>query len=351
MGNIGDPITTAVPTVGTAGPDYATSIDAILTETVARLTTKVTPSSMLFNTTLDLGGEALTQASYVTMVNTTVTPAASPSCRLVVYSGDLWYVSPSGTIKLTTGSALNAAGVGGITGDYGGANPAQFRYDSANARYDAYANYATSTLSGVCAAKFQLAASPTSFRVTMEPSGAMAANYTLTLPPQPASSAQARPLYVDSSGKVTAGIPSTSKVTLVYSSMRSVVSNIGERIRSVDGRMGVYKQFNAPAFAAKEINGLPEGFVITSIVVSHYSSGPTGGSTFSFVRDDHHGAASSVASVYTSGTAGYLTSTITCPGTALDSAYSYYVEWVPDNVADTVGHEWYGFKVIGYLAP
>ena len=61
MGNIGDPITTAVPTVGTAGPDYATSIDAILTETVARLTTKVTPSSMLFNTTLDLGDRKSTR--------------------------------------------------------------------------------------------------------------------------------------------------------------------------------------------------------------------------------------------------------------------------------------------------
>lgn len=350
MGNIGDPITTAVPTVGSAGPDYATAIDALLTETVARLTAKVTPSSMLFNTTLDLGGEALTQASYVTMVNTAVTPAASPSCRLVVYSGDLWYVSPSGAIKLTTGSTLNAAGVGGITGDYGGANPAQFRYDAANARYDAYANYATSTLSGVRAANFQLATSPTSFRVTVAPSGAMPASFTLTLPSRPASSAQARPLYVDSAGTVTSGIPSTSQVTYIHSAVPSSRVNLGERSKLVDGRVGVYKILDAPGCALKEINGLPEGFVITSIVVNHYSGGPTGGSTFSFIRDDHHGAATSVASVYTSGTSGYLTSTIVCPGTALDSAYSYYVEWVPDNVAATVGHEWYGFKIIGYLA-
>ena len=85
MGNIGDPISTAVPVSGTAGPTYATNVNDLLTEFKARLTAKIPLSSLITNSDLDLSGKALLNAAYVTLANTSA--AASPlteSLRLAV---------------------------------------------------------------------------------------------------------------------------------------------------------------------------------------------------------------------------------------------------------------------------
>lgn len=186
MGNIGDTISDTAPAVGSAGPGYATIINSLLTELRARLVAKIPLSSLLTNSNLDLNGQALLNAAYITLVNESVSPVASPSNRIAAYGGDFWWVSPSGAVKITNGNALNAAGIGGITGDYDG-NPEEFRYDLANTRYDAFANQASNTWAYIRARGFDIAGGATSnFRLRHTYSGG--SNQALEWPVPAASS-------------------------------------------------------------------------------------------------------------------------------------------------------------------
>lgn len=203
MGNIGDSFSTAIPTVGASGPQYATDMNLVMQEVVSRLSNKVPLSSVSFNSDLNMQGSNILNATYMTLQNVGSTPAASPINRLTAFGGDLWYVSPSGPIQMTTGAALNSAAIGGITGDYGGANPAQFRYVAVDSRYNAYANFSTNTLGDIRALGFQVAAGATSaVKARILFGGSV--DKTYTLPPAAATSA-IRPLYMDSSGAISVG--------------------------------------------------------------------------------------------------------------------------------------------------
>ncbi len=204
MANIGDPLTPAVPTVGSAGPQFATDINAILTEVVARLTTKVPFSSLSNAGTLNMAGNPITNVGYMTITDVSVSPVASPVNRLTTYLGDLWYVSPSNAIKMTAGGSLNAAALGGITGDYGGANPAQFRFVDADQRYNAFDDFGTSTWGFVRARGFDIAAGATSALYARLAFGG-GGTVTYTLPPSAPSVTSN--LRMDSSGNITTQAP------------------------------------------------------------------------------------------------------------------------------------------------
>lgn len=257
MAAIGEAFTTSIPPVGAAGPGYATDIDAILTEVVNRLSVKVPLSSVNFNSDLNLAGSAVLNAAYVTLVNSVVSPVSSPVNRVTSYLGDLWYVSPSGAIQLTTGATLNAAGIGGITGDYGGANPAQFRFDSVNARYDAYANFGTLTWADVRARAMDIAAGATStvFARLMFAGGS---NKTFTFPSTTPVSAD-RPLYMDSSGNITAGHASRH---YTYGWLGGLAS--GNFSFGVDGTFSCTSP-STTTQCTKGLDGLVNGFRILSI--------------------------------------------------------------------------------------
>lgn len=181
MGNIGDSISDTAPSVGTSGPGYATTINSLLTELRARLISRIPMSSLLVNSTLDMNGQAITNGAYITLANEAISPVASPVNRVAAFGGNLWWVSPSGALQLTNGAALNSASLGGITGDYSGAGPMQFRYTTADTRYDAYANYSTGTWAYVRALSFDIAAGATSaIRARLAFGGA--GNVTYTLP-------------------------------------------------------------------------------------------------------------------------------------------------------------------------
>lgn len=201
---IGDPFTTALPPVGSVGPQFASDINSILTEVMLRLSTKIPALSINFNSDQNLAGSALTNAGYLTLANTAATPGSSPVNRLTAFGGDLYYVSPSGVIQLTSGALLNSAAIGGITGDYGGVNPAQFRYDSINTRYDAYANFSTGTWASVRAKNLQMTASPTSTVTATLSWVGNAANKSFTLPTAPTTTLQL-PMYMDTAGNMTPG--------------------------------------------------------------------------------------------------------------------------------------------------
>lgn len=200
MGNIGDTISDTVPAVGSSGPGYATDINALLTEFKARLTAMIPMSSLLLNSDLDMNGQAILDAEYITLQNTASTPGASPVNRITAFGGDFYWVGPAGAVKLTNGAALNSASLGGITGDYTGAGPMQFRYDAANTRYDAFANQATNTWAYVRARGFDIAGGATSAVRQRHVWGGVA-NQTITWPA--ALPAGAKVLQTDASGNLS----------------------------------------------------------------------------------------------------------------------------------------------------
>lgn len=145
MGNIGDPISTSVPAVGASGPVYAATINTLLDEVKARLEAKIPYSSLIANSAMNMNGQPVINAGYLTFVSTAVSPAASPSSRIEIYNGDAWFIGEAGAVQLTDGPSLAASSLGGIEGDYGGTNPAKMRYNAAGQRYEAYHNYSTTT--------------------------------------------------------------------------------------------------------------------------------------------------------------------------------------------------------------
>lgn len=202
MGNIGDSITPSVPPVGTAGPQYATDIDTILSEVVNRLTKKVPLTSVNFNTSLDLSGNSLLNASNMTLTSQTGAPSGSPFNRFASFSGNLYWVNALGAVQITSGATLNAAALAGITGDYGGANPAQLNYVAIDTRYNFYSNFATGTWAYARALGFDVAGGATSTAFARLLWGG-SSNITLTLPATLPADNQL--LSVDNTGAITVG--------------------------------------------------------------------------------------------------------------------------------------------------
>ena len=198
MGAIGTAMPGSVPAVGAPGTDYATQIDLFLTEVKTRLESKVALSSIQPGS-LDLSNNPLSNAQYVGLYPTTTTPA-TPANSLQQYNGDLYWISGGASVvQLTSGAALNAASLAGITGDYGGGNPAQFRYVTANTEYYAYTSFAGGTYAYLWTLGLDVAGASTgSNRIRILNSGA---NYTLTLPTATPGSTQL--VQMSSAGALT----------------------------------------------------------------------------------------------------------------------------------------------------
>lgn len=212
MSTYGDSFSTTLPAVGSSGPQYATDMNSILTDIMTRLSSKIPLSSLLVTTDLSLAGFNLTNATSLGMVNVSGTGFATAVPRVMVVNGNLTYVGPSGAVQMTSGTNLNAAGLAGITGDYGGANPAQFRYDSANTRYDAFANQGTGQWAYARALGFDIAAGTTSsVRARLAYLGG--SNVTYTLPTAPPASVQTL-VQMDTSGNMSVSNSLASGVNL-----------------------------------------------------------------------------------------------------------------------------------------
>jgi hypothetical protein len=267
VGSIGDPFTLPIPTVGTAGPTYATQINAFLVEAATRLSSQVPFGAVNFGADLPLNGQNILNVGYMTLVNTLATPGASPVNRITAFAGDLWYVSPSGAIQLTTGATLNAAALGGITGDYGGASPAQFRYNSVTSRYTAYANFGTNTLGYVQALGFDIAGSG-SANVRLSFGGSISQTYTL--PSVPATTGD-RPLYINASGAISVG---HGTKTSLFGATAAQIGDAANVQKSTLGTpfpvTGVSTNVTGPATsfaAALSLDGLITGQLVSSVSV------------------------------------------------------------------------------------
>lgn len=215
MATYGDPFTTVLPPVGSAGPQYATDIDSILTDIMARLAAKVPLSSVLVTADLNLGGFSAVNANSVQFANQTTVPGATPSARLGVANGNLYYTGLSGAIQLTTGGSLNAAGIGGITGDYGGVNPAQERFDVANTRYDFFTNPTTNTWAYLRGLGFDFAGSATgTARARVTWTGTV--NQSYALPPTAPGATTSSLMQMDTTGAMAVSnvLPASANITL-----------------------------------------------------------------------------------------------------------------------------------------
>src|SRR5687767_13069520 len=113
MSNIGTPFLQTVPSVGSLGTAYATTINAILTEVMARLAAKVPFTSLaIADSNLNLNNFGVVDAQYVQFYEQLDVPGGAPFGRLARYAGNLYYVDAFGAIQITSGTGLNAAGIG-----------------------------------------------------------------------------------------------------------------------------------------------------------------------------------------------------------------------------------------------
>lgn len=309
MGNIGDAFSVSIPTVGTAGPTYATAINSILSEVMNRLSVKVPLSSLGLTADLSLAGNNLTNVTYVAFNNLSSTPGASPASRATAYNGDFWWVSPAGPVQITNGALLNAAAVGGITGDYGGANPAQFRYVAVDSRYNAYANFGSNNWAYVRGLGFDIAAGATSSVFARLLFGG-ASNKTYTLPAAAASTADVRPVYMDNSGNFAVGFSTPKEMS--FSPYMGFVSGIGTAqsdITDTSAHVGIQTaNTNAPSVYFP-LPGLVVGSQLTSFKVIGFKN-DTSSTSVALIRS---GSASAIFST-TSTTAG--TNNFTATGSA-----------------------------------
>ena len=199
MTAIGTPMTQTVPTVGTSGTAYASTVNLFLDEVKLRLEAQVPLSSILVSL-LDMQNNGITGATYLGMYPATSPPTA-PVDSIQSYNGELYYVSSSGAVQITSGGSLNAAGISGITGDYGGANPAQWRFVDADKTFYAYDDFGAGTWADAQARHLYITGSASGVpRLKLTWAGV--SSYTLTFPAAvPAAQAL---LQMDTSGVVTA---------------------------------------------------------------------------------------------------------------------------------------------------
>lgn len=119
--SVSDTLATIVSKLVTAVSTIADDLEA-----------KVVPAEINVNTALGMNGSALTNLGSAQFV------AGNPptTAGSVYYNGGEFYaIDSTGTIRLTLNGALDAASIGGIGGDYGGANPANVTYDTASQEY------------------------------------------------------------------------------------------------------------------------------------------------------------------------------------------------------------------------
>lgn len=202
MPNIGDPLTSDIPLVGSSGTAYATAVNEFLEEVKERLEASV-PLSSIDIGELDMANNDILNAHGVGLY-----PQASATSDTGVIQnigGDLYWVSTSGAVQITTGADINASGIGGITGDYGGVDPAQLRFVGADQTYYFYDDYGTGAWAYARARGFEIAGSggggaTSTARVRIIWAGS--SSYTITLPT--AAPAARAMLQMDTSGNITA---------------------------------------------------------------------------------------------------------------------------------------------------
>lgn len=251
MGNIGDPLTEgSIPAVGTSGTTYASELNDFLTEVKDRLEALV-PKTSLDDGALDMNGYPVQNASYVGLADQAEAPT-TPSNSFQAYNGNVYWVNTGGAVQLTDGTGFNLSLAGTITGDYGGVNPAQFRFVDADQEYYAYDDYGGGAWARVWARNFDIAAGATSaFRVRLAYGGG--SSYTLTLPATlPASTSF---VGLTSSGTLTTGATFTDSITMTGNIVVTGAISATSDVTGGDLKYTTAQKILIPAACAIDVQG------------------------------------------------------------------------------------------------
>jgi hypothetical protein len=204
MPDIGDIISTAVPTTSTPTNVGMQQILDLLTEFKTRLTKKLPTSALApANSVLDMSGHAVINAGSLHLAEVEGTPAGNPLGRLQRFGGNLYWVDAHGTVQITSGPNLNAAALGGIIGDYG-PDGRVVSYDDASEFYSFYDHQPLDEYAGLRAGNLRLHQDGgAGLYVQLQPADAPAVSYTMKLPEELPGAGSRALLAVTTSGEIT----------------------------------------------------------------------------------------------------------------------------------------------------
>lgn len=121
-----------LPSIGDSFASILAAWNTALSAIEDDLAAKVVPSEINVNASFSLNGNYLTNVGAVQLLSGN-TPASAGS--FYYKAGEFYVRNSTGELKLTDGTALNAAAIGSIVGDYGGANPARVSYNDASGEF------------------------------------------------------------------------------------------------------------------------------------------------------------------------------------------------------------------------
>jgi hypothetical protein len=203
----GNTHTETIPTVSsTAGPTFATQINAVLAEIRTSLNAKVTPAGIDVNTDLSMRSGAtrygLTDIHRLSMYAqpSGLAAATYPAALWVDTSGNLYYNNTSSNqVQVTSGSSVNGT-PGSITGSGYGSAGVALNWNAASTIYEFFR--AASTYSDVEVSGVRLNDATSHYARLIASS--MSANWTCTFPAAAASSGF-KPVWMDSTGLLSVG--------------------------------------------------------------------------------------------------------------------------------------------------
>jgi hypothetical protein len=188
----------------TGGPLWATRIEAnlLLIDQHDHSTGKgvpITPAGLNINANLVMSNFAIT--SLLSTDYTAQLSALSGANRVYVVNGDLYYNNGAGAaVQVTSGTAVNVAGVGGITGLGGTTGAVTYSNITKTFSFTQDANNAASLIAGSVSIGEPGVVSP-SF-ITLKSPTALAGSYDITLPA--ALPASTKYVQIDGAGVLTA---------------------------------------------------------------------------------------------------------------------------------------------------
>jgi hypothetical protein len=202
VGNIGDSMTPAAPpAVGATGTQYASDIDAILTEVIARLTKLVPLGSIAPGQPgeyLEFNGQFAQNASYYGL-EALASLSGLAAGSIVRYNGNLYWSDVYGAVQITDGTVLSTAGSGSV--DYGGSLTAAIDFVPGTSTYEFWDDRGGGTWAHLEALSLKATDQVTGRYTRVKASAAISATYDFVLPPAPPGSSVSA-LVVDSSGNV-----------------------------------------------------------------------------------------------------------------------------------------------------
>lgn len=195
---------------GTPGPDYSSELHAALTAIINDLEPKVRASELNIDSLLDIQGQTLKDIALAKFTDQSSPQAGASNLRCFQsVLGDAYFVNGAGVaVRITNGSQLDIAAVGGFTGDYGaGGVDAEASYDDASSMYEFYADTPTGLMGRMLCGDVRIrrmVAGVTNHVAVMSPAS-LAASYNFVLPaglPAAPAAGEESCLTIDESGQV-----------------------------------------------------------------------------------------------------------------------------------------------------